>query len=100
MPTRYYGTTGTTAPAALQQPDLAGLKEAIDAANRAADQQARALRELFEANGYDLANGDVLYHAPDVHYDVPQRYRAQVQPHQMVQAGQIVFMRNPRFSLF
>ena len=100
MPARYYGTTGTTAPAALQQSDLVGLKEAIEAATREDERQARALRDLFAEHGYDLANGDVLYHAPDVHYDVPQRYRAQVQPHQMVQAGQIVFMRNPRFSLF
>ena len=91
------GTVGT---AAHQQLDLIGLAEAIDAANRQCDQQARALRELFAENGYDLANGDMLYHAPDVVLAVPPRYRAQVQRNELVPPGQIAFTRNPRFSLF
>jgi hypothetical protein len=97
----FQGTTtaaaGTVAP---QQLDLIGLAEAIEAVNRQCERQARALRELFAEHGYDLANGDVLYHAPDVALDVPPRYRAQVQPSPLVPSGQIVFTKNPRFSLF
>jgi|GEM_PF-5457967 len=61
---------------------------------------AAALRNLFAEHGYDLANGDVLYHAPGATVDVPPRYRDQVQANSLVEPGQIVFTRNPRFSLF
>lgn len=61
---------------------------------------AAALRNLFAEHGYDLANGDVLYHAPGATVDVPSRYRNQVQPSNLLQPGRIGFTRNPRFSLF
>lgn len=96
-----FGSTSTAPPASKpQQLDLIGLAEAIEAATRQCERQAKALRELFAEHGYDLANGDVLYHAPDVVLDVPPRYRAQVQPNKLVPSGQIVFTKNPRFSLF
>jgi hypothetical protein len=94
------GTASTASTAAPQQLDLIGLAEAIEAANRKCERQARALRELFAENGYDLANGDVLYHAADLALDVPPQYRAQVQSSPLVPSGQIVFTKNPRFSLF
>lgn len=90
-------TSSTTPPTQLE---LAGLAEAIAAMHASDDRQSKALRDLFEAHGYDLANGDVLYHACDVSFDVPPRFRDQVQPRALVPSGQIMFTRNPRFSLF
>ncbi len=63
-------------------------------------EQTDALRKLFAEHGYDLANGDVLYHAPGVRLAVPPQYAAQVRAHPMLENTAMWFMRNPRFSLF
>lgn len=90
--------TASTAPA--EKIDLGKMRAAIEEMNAVVELEAGPLRKLFADHGYDLANGDVLYHAPGMVLDVPPRYRAQVQESQLVQPGQIVFTRNPRFSLF
>lgn len=61
---------------------------------------AGALRKLFDEHGYDLANGDVLYHGPALAFMVPPQYRAQVARHPDLDGAAMWFMRNPRFSLF
>lgn len=82
------------------QPDLAGLDAAIRAMNAQCARQGRALGRLFAQAGYSLAAGDVLYHAPDVVLEVPPQYRAQVVRNKLLAPGQILYSKNPRFSLF
>lgn len=94
-----YGTAAAPCSPPTQL-DLAGLSEAIRAAERGQQHAAAALSKLFEDHGYDLANGDVMYHGPDVAIEVPPKYREQVVRHQLLEAGCMFFTRNPRFSLF
>ena len=97
----YTATTAATASATPPaKPDLGKMLAAIEEMNAVAELEAGPLRKLFADHGYDLANGDVLYHAPGMAVNVPPRYRAQVQESPLVQPGHIVFTRNPRFSLF
>jgi hypothetical protein len=91
-------TTASTAPA--EKPDFAKIKGAIQAMNDLIELESAPLRKLFADHGYDLANGDVLYHSPDVVIDVPPRYRAQVVEHKLLEARCLCFTRNPKFSLF
>ena len=88
----------STTPAA--KPDLGKMKAAIEELQAVMELEAGPLRRFFEEHGYDLANGDVLYHGPDVVIAVPERYRAQVVQHQMLEGRAMWFARNPRFSLF
>jgi hypothetical protein len=92
--------TATASTAAPTQLELAGLKEAIDKMNRSLDQESAALRALFAEHGYDLANGDVLYHGPEIAFMVPPQYRAQVVQHPTLEGKAMWFAKNPRFSLF
>ena len=74
--------------------------EVADMLAREGERQAAALRALFEQHGYDLANGDVLYHGTGVALNVPPRYQHQVIARDILEPDCICFMRNPRFSLF
>lgn len=91
--------TATTGPAP-QQPDLAGLSEAIAKMQRDIERQTKALRKLFESHGFDLANGDMLFHAPGEGMAVPPQFATQVCASPYVKPGDVLFMRNPKFSLF
>ena len=86
--------------AAHQQPELAGFKDAIESVARQCEQQARSLRAKFAAHGFDLAAGDVMYHARGVKIDVPPQYATQVRPHPELEGECLWFMKNPRCSLF
>lgn len=90
-----------TASAAPAQPlDLSELHAKFQEAMEQMSREAAPLRKLFTEHGYDLENGDILYHGPDVVLAVPERYKAQVCRHQSLDAGAMYFTRNPRFSLF
>jgi hypothetical protein len=90
--------TNSAAPA--EPFDLGKMKAAIAELNAVMELEAAPLRKFFADHGYDLANGDVLYHGPDVVIAVPERYRAQVVQHRMLEGRAMWFTRNPRFSLF
>jgi len=90
--------TASTAPA--QAPDLATMRASLDKLMEQMSLQAGPLRKLFAEHGYDLEGGDVLYHGPELVIEVPERYRAQVKPHAMLEGRAMWFTRNPRFSLF
>lgn len=90
--------TSSTVPA--EPLDLGKMRAAIEEMNAALELEAAPLRKFFADHGYDLANGDVLYHGPDVVIAVPERYRAQVVQHKLLEGRAMWFTRNPRFSLF
>lgn len=94
--------TASNVPAGPQmtQLELAGLKEAIAQAEQQLELQSAGLRKLFTEHGYDLANGDVLYHGPGLSFLVPQQYRAQVVQHPALDGAAMWFTKNPRFCLF
>jgi len=95
-----FASTVSAAPPQAQAPDFAGVRASFDKLMEQMSREAAPLRKLFADHGYDLENGDILYHGPDVVLVVPERYKAQVCPHPSLEAGAMYFTRNPRFSLF